>query len=134
MFAEDRSILEIRMIGRKRFGKFFDSDGNIVYLPNPSAMSRMWHKVNLLSGVQLVWIYRFTSPRLVAIPRLKNAVCLLIHCREEHVDLCLSEGHLYKVKRKNPRPRIELQSPIPFLTTITVSACVVPSTGAFILL
>ena len=36
---------------------------------------RIWYKVNFLSGFQQVWIQSFSSPTLVASPRLKNTAC-----------------------------------------------------------
>ena len=42
-------------------------------------MSSMQHKVNFLSGIQGVWILSFSSPRLVATPRLKSLVCPTIY-------------------------------------------------------
>ena len=38
-------------------------------------MSRVWYKINLLSGAQFVWIQSFPSPRLVDLPRLNVPVC-----------------------------------------------------------
>ena len=46
-----------------------------MYLLNPSTTGKIWHKVIFLGGVQLVWIQVFPS-RLVALPRLKNPICL----------------------------------------------------------
>ena len=38
----------------------------------PLHMSWRWHKVSFLCRVKQVWTQSFPSPRLVAIPRLKN--------------------------------------------------------------
>ena len=45
----------------------------------PIYQTRIWHKVNFLSGVWQVWFQSFPSPRLVASPRLKNLVCPTIY-------------------------------------------------------
>ena len=49
-----------------------------VYLPNPTAMGRVWHKVNFQAkynnGIQ-----NFPSPWVVAQWRLKFTVCLTIY-------------------------------------------------------
>ena len=37
--------------------------------------TRMWHKVNFLRGVQLLWIWSFSSLKPVTVPRLKTPVC-----------------------------------------------------------
>ena len=50
---------------------------NPIYQPLRSG--RIWHKVNVLSGVLQVWIQSFPFPRLVASPRLKNSVCPTIY-------------------------------------------------------
>ena len=53
-----------------------------MYLANPFTMCSMWHKVSFF-----LWCYRwfefsFPSPNLVAVPKLKNLVCLIIHSME----------------------------------------------------
>ena len=48
----------------------------IKYLPNSSACSRILHKHQFFfSGVKLVWIQCFPSPRRVAVLRLKIPIC-----------------------------------------------------------
>ena len=47
------------------------------YYPN-LLIGAGWNS-QFLSGIQLVWIQSFLSPRLVAIPRLKNPVSPTIH-------------------------------------------------------
>ena len=64
------------------------------YLLPISAMVWMWHKVNFLSRVKLVWIQSFPSPRLAAISKLKNSVFLSIYPQVEDV-FCIS--HLWKL-------------------------------------
>ena len=81
-----------------------------MYLPNPSPMSWMWLKVNLLSRVKLVWIHRFPSPRLVVLLLLKNPVCPTIYPSQVWgepisfslmITITLSEPHfLVSFKRK----------------------------------
>ena len=48
----------------------------------------MTYKINILSGVQLIWIQRFPSPRPVVMLRLKIAVCSTIgsYLKEEYLD------------------------------------------------
>ena len=49
------------------------------HIYRPLRSGRIWHKVNFLSGVLQVWIQSFPSPRLIALPRLKNLVCPTIY-------------------------------------------------------
>ena len=43
-----------------------------MYLPNPFVMSKMRDKFILLSGIQLLRIQTYLSPKLVTLPGLKN--------------------------------------------------------------
>ena len=43
-----------------------------------STTGRLWHKV-ILSGVQLVWIQSFPSPRPVALAGQQNPACPTIY-------------------------------------------------------
>ena len=62
--------------------------------PNQTT-SKMVTQGQFSNGVQLVWIQSFSSPRLVALPRLENLVCSSIcsklGCKE--MDCWLSEKH-----------------------------------------
>ena len=40
---------------------------------------------------------------------------------KEEMDSCLSQGYYRRVKRKRSQPKIELESPVPFSTMITVT-------------
>ena len=70
---------------------------------NPSARAG-YDTRSILSRVKQVWIQNFSSPRLVASPRLKNPVCLAIQSR----------------------PGFELVSPFSFPTTITITPRALP--------
>ena len=48
-----------------------------MYLSNLSTMGRIHHKVNFLSGVQLVGIQSFLSPRPIFLPKLKRLLYYL---------------------------------------------------------
>ena len=53
-------------------------------------------------GVKLVWIQTFYSPWLLAKPRLKCSVYLIIYLKEgELIDLCFFQGHWHKVNANN---------------------------------
>ena len=68
------------------FQGVFVPNMNFIIFTQPLCSGRIWHKVNFLSGVSLVWIQSFPSPRLVASPRLKNLVWM-------------KENELYSTKR-----------------------------------
>ena len=46
-----------------------------IYLFSPSTTNRMQHKAIFLSGIQLIWIQSFQSPKPVAIARCLSSVC-----------------------------------------------------------
>ena len=47
----------------------------IVYIfTQPLYMSKMWHKINFQVKLKRFWIQSFSSPRPVAIPRLKSSI------------------------------------------------------------
>ena len=69
--------------------------GRTSYLPNFTATDRMWHS-QLLSGELQVW-KSFSSPKLVAQPRLNKPASFSVYVKEETISLSLSLSlsHIY---------------------------------------
>ena len=83
-----------------------------MYLSNPSALNRMWHKVNFLGKVLQILIQGFFSPRHVVMPSLKSSLC--------------STKALVQSEMQTALSKVELRLPIPFPTTITIRLSVPP--------
>ena len=95
--------------------------------PNISVSGRMWQKVNFLSGLQLVWILSFLSPRLVVLQRLKNPVCFTIYpwlVGGGQIDSCLFQGHLVHSEMSTASSRVwsQISDSILYDGSITKSA------------
>ena len=67
---------------------------------------------------QLIWIQRFPSPRLVALPYLKNKI--FPHSRKENRSIQIFPTDIEE-KHEQLCPGFELDSPIQFPVTITVT-------------
>ena len=89
-------------------------------LPNLSARAG-YDTRSFLSGVKQVWLQSFPSPRLVAIPKLKNPVYPAFYplLNRKKLDVYLSRGYSWYLKCKQLRFGFELGSTCP--TTITDS-------------
>ena len=74
------------------------------------------------SGVQWIWIQSFHSPRLAALPKLKNPLCPTIYPQlwREEIDTYLYQGHKLEEKCKQFCPGFELRSLISFLMMIKI--------------
>ena len=67
---------------------------NWLYLPSPSTMGRMWHKVNFFAEAQMARIHCFSSSRLLPKPIKDQSALLFTHNRERgEVDAWLSQGY-----------------------------------------
>ena len=94
-----------------------------MYLPNPFAMDRMWHKINLIKCNIAVFNSACLFLNWALYPyqgkRAQSSLLFAYRYLGEQMDSCLSQRHLCKVKHKQSHPRFEIRLLIPLLMTIT---------------
>ena len=88
---------------------------------------KMWHNVNF-NRRKPASIRGFPSPKSGWLRKAKES-SLPFNSRRmgEKMDSCFSHGNPCVVKCKQPRPRFEISSPIPFYTVITIILNVSPA-------